>query len=408
MYSPKIRIYGDYVHRKYVYLVKKMIHRLLHSTLTGKLQQGKAILLVGPRQTGKTTLIKAIWEENQQQSLFLNCDDPAVISALSEASLSSLKQVVGDKKLVFIDEAQRVKNIGLTLKLIHDNLNVQLVVSGSSSFDLANEINEPLTGRKWEYQLLPISWKELNNHFGFLDANNQLKTRVIYGMYPDVINHIGQEREVLQELAGSYLYKDLLQFEGIRKPDLIDKILRTLAFQIGSEVSYNEIANLVQTDKNTVIKYVNLFEKAFIIFQLPSFRRNLRSEIGTKKKVYFYDNGIRNALIGNFNQFDLRNDVGSLWENFLVSERMKVNLYERTFAQKYFWRTVRQQEIDYVEEVDGSLKAFEFKWNVKKKARIPAVFSEAYPEATLKVITPENFNEFLMKDESKQSGERPD
>lgn len=376
----------------------KMIGRILYPLVSGKLNQGKAILIVGPRQTGKTTLIKKILEKNQNDSVFLNCDDPSIINALTDASLISLKQIIGDNSLVFIDEAQRVKNIGLTLKLIHDNLNVQLVVTGSSAFDLANEVNEPLTGRKWEYQLLPISWQELNNHFGFLETKNQLNTRLIYGMYPDVINNLGQEREVLQELTGSYLYKDLLQFEGIRKPDLINKILKALAFQIGNEVSYNEIANLVQTDKNTVIKYVNLLEKVFIIFQLPSFRRNLRNEIGTKKKVYFYDNGIRNALVGNFNHLEMRNDVGALWENFLVSERLKLNLYKRTFAQKYFWRTLRQQEIDYVEDVNGTLHAFEFKWNIRKKARIPAVFTNAYPEAEVKVITPENFNEFLFNE----------
>ena len=377
-----------------------MIDRILYTIVSEKLYQGKAILIIGPRQTGKTTLIKRILEGKQDKTIFLNCDDPSVINALTNASLVLLKQIIGDKKLVFIDEAQRVKNIGLTLKLIHDNLNVQLIVSGSSAFDLANEINEPLTGRKWEYQLLPISWQELSNHFGFLEAKNQLNTRMIYGMYPDVINNLGLEREVLQELAGSYLYKDLLQFDGIRKPDLIDKILKALAFQIGSEVSYNEIANLVQTDKNTVIKYVNLLEKVFIVFQLPSLRRNLRNEIGTKKKVYFFDNGIRNTLIGNFNQLEMRNDVGALWENFLISERIKVNLYSRTFAQRYFWRTTRQQEIDYVEDRDGRLSAFEFKWSVRKKIRIPSSFTESYPGAKVNVITPENFNEFLLNEQT--------
>jgi uncharacterized protein len=373
-----------------------MISRILQSVVQEKVFQKKAIIVTGPRQTGKTTLLKEVLNHFPEKSIVLNCDDPITQGLLNNASLLSLQQLIGDNRIVLIDEAQRVNSIGITLKLIQDNIDTQLLVSGSSALEISDKLNEPLTGRKWEYRLLPISWKELYNHVGLVEAMSQLDIRLVFGMYPDVITHLGQEKEILQELAQSFLYKDLLHYEGIRKPDLLVKILKALAFQVGREVSLNEIANLVQTDKNTVNKYIDLLEKVFIIFQLPSLRRNMRNEIGTKKKIFFYDNGIRNALISNFNPPSFRDDIGALWENFLMSERMKRNLYKRNFCSAYFWRTIQQHEIDYVEELDGRFFAFEFKWNPAKKVTLPKQFPESYPNSEFKVITRDNFNEFLL------------
>ena len=374
-----------------------MIPRILNNTLRNKLFKGKALIVIGPHQTGKTTLVNSIISEYANDSLILNCDDPMVKDSLTGASLATLKQIAGSKKILFIDEAQRVENIGLTLKLIHDNIDIQLIVSGSSALDIASKINESLTGRKWEYRLFPFSYKELFDYYGFIDMKSQLENRLIYGMYPDVINHPGEEKQVLNELAGSYLYKDVLEMDGVRKPELLSKILVAISLQLGSEVSYNEISNLVQTDKNTVIKYIDLLEKAFIIFRLSSFRRNMRSEISSKRKIFFYDNGIRNAVISNFSNLNFRTDTGALWENFLVSVRLKRNLYSFDYCNSYFWRTVDQKEIDYIEEKNGKLYAYEFKWNSKKKVKIPKSFNINYPDASFEVISPENYDSFLME-----------
>lgn len=371
-----------------------MIDRKLRESIKNRLFQGKAIVLTGARQTGKTTLIHQILSDQNEIS-HLNCDEPLVRDTLTDANLSELKRVVGKNKIVFIDEAQRVKNIGLTLKLIIDHINkVQLIVTGSSSLELANEVNEPLTGRKWEYQLFPISWGEYVEYRGYLEAKSELEQRIIYGMYPDVINYPGDEYEVLTQLSDSYLYKDLLSFKGIRKPDLLEKLLQALALQIGNEVSYNELSKVLQVDKNTVARYIDLLEKTFVIFSIPSFSRNMRKEISKGKKIYFHDCGVRNAIISNFNSLELRTDRGALWENFLIAERLKVLSYFRRRARMHFWRTTEQREIDYVETETGSVKAWEMKWNPKAKIQTVSSFEETYG-ATLKVITPDNFHEFL-------------
>lgn len=370
-----------------------MYSRILTSAINNRLNKGKALLITGPRQVGKTTLIKNYLADKEY--LFLDGDDPKTRIILSNATTEELKKIIGEYLYVFIDEAQRIENIGLTMKIITDQFkNVQLIASGSSAFELNNQINEPLTGRKWEMNLFPISWEEIVLSKGEINAQQQLEQLLIYGTYPDVLNNNGDEREIITQLADSYLYKDLLNYQGIRKSDVLEKILRALAFQVGNEVSFNEIAKLVGIDKNTVQNYVSILESAYIIFTLNSFSRNLRNEIKMNRKIYFYDNGIRNAIIQNFNPIQLRNDVGALWENFLISERMKFNHYHKTYAKGYFWRTVQQQEIDYIEEKDGKITGFEFKWNSKAKAKIPSSFKVAY-QAEVEIIHPENFNTFI-------------
>lgn len=387
--------FGEHIHQKHVYLVntitKIMISRIIEPKILAKLGKGKAIIIIGSRQVGKTTLIKGII--NNKEHLFLDGDDPTVRELLTNPNTEQLKSIIGKSKLVFIDEAQRIANIGITLKIITDQFKqVQLLVSGSSAFELNSEINEPLTGRKWEYQLFPISWKELEENIGFVKAEQQLEMRLIYGMYPDVINNLGDELDVLKQLANSYLYKDILSYGGIRKPEILEKLLQALALQIGNEVSYNELSKLLAIDKNTISNYIDILEKAFIVFKLKSFSKNIRNEIKTNQKIYFYDNGIRNMIVGNFNLLNLRQDKGALWENFIISERKKKNSNENNLAKPYFWRTTNQQEIDYIEDVRGKINGYEIKWNAK--AKIPKLFKETY-SAEVEVITRENFRAFL-------------
>jgi len=370
-----------------------MIKRDLEKQINKRFGKGKAILLIGPRQVGKTTLFNKLLE--RKDHLFLNGDDPTVRKLLTNPNIEQLKNIIGNYKIVFIDEAQRIDNIGLTLKLITDQLkSVQLLVSGSSAFELNNQTQEPLTGRKWEYNLYPISWNEFENNVGYLKAQQQLELRIVYGMYPDVINNFGDEKEILKQLTDSYLYKDLLSYGGIRKPEILEKLLRALAFQIGSEVSYNELAQLLGIDKKTVSTYIDLLCQAYVIFKLPSFSKNLRNEIKTNQKIYFYDTGVRNMIIGDLNPLEVRQDKGNLWENFLISERLKNNEYTNSLSKGYFWRTVQQQEIDYVEEEANTITGFEIKWNPKSKVKIPKTFVKTY-NTEVKVITNENFREFL-------------
>jgi len=374
-----------------------MVNRFLFQHIKNKLFSGKVILLIGARQTGKSTILKKLEKEANKKTLFLDCDDPQIRDSLTNQSTPNLLRLVGSNDIVFIDEAQRVENIGLSLKQIFDNKpKCQLVVSGSSAFELANKINEPLTGRKWEYQLFPLSFAEMQDHTSWLDENRLLETRLIYGYYPDVVNNPGNEIEILKNLTYSYLFKDILAFQEIRKPQLIQKLLQQLAFQIASEVSFNEIAQNLNVSVITVEKYIDLLEKSFIIFRLPSFSRNLRNELKKSRKIYFYDNGIRNMLISNFNSMNLRNDTGQLWENFLVSERLKKINYQNLYCNRYFWRTTQQQEIDYIEEHSGKLFAFEFKWSEKKKQHISKTFSNAYPESEYQIINKENYHDFVV------------
>jgi len=369
-----------------------MFDRTIEYIIKEKINGGKAIVVVGARQVGKTTLIKKILKDKDY--LFLDADDPSTRSLLQSPTTEQIRTFIGDYKYVFIDEAQRIPGIGLTLKIITDQFkNVQLFVSGSSSFDLGNVLNEPLTGRKWEYELFPVSWEEYENKIGVIKSEQQIQNRLLYGLYPEVINNQGKERETLKNLLNSYLYRDILAFSDIRKPEVLEKLLQALALQMGSEVNYNELSQLIGINKITVQKYIDILEKGYVVFRLNSFSRNIRNEIKQNRKIYFYDNGIRNIIIGNFNQLDLRVDKGVLWENFLVSERRKQNLYKDTFAKMYFWRTKQQQEVDFVEEHNGQIVGFEFKWN-SKKTRFPQTFIEAY-KAKGHVIDRKNFREFV-------------
>jgi predicted AAA+ superfamily ATPase len=371
-----------------------MFARTIENIIKKKINSGKAIVVVGARQVGKTTLLNEILKD--KDFLFLDADDPSTRSLLQNPTTEQIRTFIGEHRYIFIDEAQRIPGIGLTLKIITDQFKgVQLFVSGSSSFDLGNELNEPLTGRKWEYELFPISWEEYENEIGFIKSEQQIENRVIYGFYPEVINNQGNERETLKNLVNSYLYRDILAFSDIRKPEVLEKLLQALALQMGNEVNYNELSQLIEINKITVQKYIDILEKGYIVFRLNSFSRNIRNEIKQNRKIYFYDNGIRNMILGNFSPLDLRVDKGALWENFLVSERRKQNLYKDTFAKMYFWRTKQQQEIDLVEEIGGRVTGYEFKWNAKQKVRLPKTFIESY-KAEQKVIDRNNFREFVV------------
>ena len=370
-----------------------MITRDLTAVVKQNLHKGKVIVLIGPRQVGKTTLINALLKDTSY--LFLDGDDSVVADTLANANTETLRSIIGSYKNVFIAEVQRIPNIGLKLKIIVDQIkDVQVIVSGSSAFDINHITQEPLTGRKFEYHLFPISWNEFQNNVGYIKAQQQLELRLLFGMYPDVINNFGNEYEILKNLVSSYLYKDILSLAGIRKSEVLEKILQALALQVGSEVSYNEIAQLVGVDKNTVSNYIDLLEKAFVIFRLNSFSKNIRNEIKANRKIYFYDNGVRNMLIGNFNTLEFRQDKGALWENFLVAERMKRLSYSNSIAKPYFWRTTSQQEIDYVETNADAVAAFEFKWSSNKRTKLPKSFQEAYSPSFL-VVSREIFREFL-------------
>ncbi len=368
-----------------------MIKRILQDVIKQRLYKGKAIVLIGARQVGKTTLLKEIFP-NQNDLLWFNADDLPVRDFFSNVTIERYRSMIGKNKIVVIDEAQRIENVGIKMKLITDNFpDVQLVVTGSSSFELANKINEPLTGRKFEYELFPLSFNEMTEEIGLFTEIQKLPIRLVFGMYPDVVCNPGDEKEILNQLTNSYLYKDILEWERIKKPDKIVKLMKALAYQIGSEVSYNELSQIVEIDKGTIEKYINLLEQTRIIFRLPSYNRNLRNELKFGRKIYFCDNGIRNALINNFSDIELRQDAGSLWENFMISELRKYNHYTHNYCNTYFWRTTQKQEIDYIEEKDGKLTAYEFKWSPKKKSRVSSTFTSAYPESVVKTINPENF-----------------
>ena len=373
-----------------------MIERLLKNLIEKRLYRNKAIIVIGPRQVGKTTLLKMLVSDTKNKVLEWNCNEPDVRRRLTEPTSTELKAEIGDADLILIDEAQRVKNIGITLKLLIDNYpEKQVIATGSSAIEMSNSINEPLTGRKYEYVMYPFSCEELFNEFGEQEERRMLERRLIYGSYPEVVNNSGEERETLTELVGSYLYKDIFSFQDVRKPEIIEQLLQALALQIGSEVSYNELGRLLGLNTATVQRYIDLLEKSYVVFHLRSFSRNVRYELKKSRKIYFYDNGVRNALIGDYKPLALRNDTGALWENYIIAERLKHNAYNTFYGKSYFWRTQQQQEIDYIEDIDGVLHTYEFKWSESKHPRLTDTFAKAYPDHTFTVVSPENYQSFV-------------
>ena len=374
----------------------KMITRTLQLELTKRLFKNKVIVLVGARQTGKSTLLRTLIK-NIENVLWLNGDETDTQELFKNQTSTALKAYIGNPKVLIIDEAQKIDNIGIALKILFDTYpEIQLIATGSSSFELRNKINEPLTGRKFEFQLFPISTQELVNHHGIITEKRMLKHRLVYGFYPEIVTTEEFIKEKLHTLVDSYLYKDLWILDTLKKPEKLIKLVQALAYQVGSQVSYNELGNLVGLDSKTVESYINLLEKAYVVFKLNSFSRNLRNELKSSKKIYFYDNGIRNAVINNFQIADTRTDIGALWENYLIAERKKQNEYHKNYTNTYFWRTKQQQEIDYIEEKDGNFYVFEFKWNAKKNVKMIETFAKAYRNYEFKSINPENYLDFVL------------
>jgi len=378
-----------------------MFSRKIEAQIKQKLFKGKAIIIFGARQVGKTTMIKNIISTVNEKTLWFNGDEADVRELLSSTTSIHLKMLFGNNKIICIDEAQRIPNIGITLKLITDNIkNVQVIATGSSAFELSNKTNEALTGRKYEFWLYPFSFYELLQNSDLLTETRMLEHRLIYGCYPEVVTNNDNKIELLKLITGSYLYKDLLMIEGIKKPVLLEKLLKALALQLGSEVSYNELGKLLQTKSDTIEKYIHLLELVYVIFKVNAFSRNVRNELRKGKKIYFYDNGIRNAILGNFNNLQSRTDVGALWENYIISERKKI--INSSYIKSYFWRTTQQQEVDYIETDAEKINAFEIKWNKKRKQK-SLTFTRAYPESSFSIINKSNYYEFLTDNNRKKN-----
>ena len=379
-----------------------MIPRLISEHIESMLFKGKAIVVSGARQVGKTTMIKAMLEKHKEHLLNLDGDDVTIQDLLNRPNTQQLKQIIGKNKIVFIDEAQGIPWIGQTSKIIIDQFReVQLILSGSSSFELYSKLNEPLTGRKWSFTLWPICWEEWQNHSGYVKTAQDLENRLVFGFYPDVLNHEENPELILSELVESYLYMDILMYEGLKKPAAIKKLIQALAYQVGSEVSLQELGQTIGVDPKTINTYIDILEKAWIIFRLAPLSRNLRNEIKAKNKIYFCDNGIRNAVINQMQPLSIRKDTGILWENFLISERLKQLSQKKIFRNSYFWRTTQQQEIDYIEEVNGAFFSYEFKWSERKKIKFPLTFTKNYNSENMG-INRTNFREFVIINSSTQ------
>lgn len=373
-----------------------MIYRKITKDVQESLFKGKVVIIYGPRQVGKTTLVKSLMSHYPDEYVYLNCDEVDVRVALSNKTSTELKSFIGNMRLVVIDEAQRVENIGLTLKLLVDNFpEIQVLATGSSAFELSNKISEPLTGRKKEFFLFPFSLSELVEVSSLVELKRRLEDFLIFGLYPDVVISGADKISIIRELATSYSYKDVLAYQDIRRPELLEKLLQALALQIGSEVSYTELANLLRVNKVTIENYIRILEQAYIIFRVGPFSRNIRNELKKKRKIYFYDLGLRNALINNFNPLSLRQDVGALWENFLIVERLKRTRNSGIFNNIYFWRTTSGKEIDYLEERDGVLFGYEFKWR-KTNFIVPKEFLTTYQGSSVKLINQKNYLDFII------------
>jgi predicted AAA+ superfamily ATPase len=373
-----------------------MIKRHLEKSIKKMLNAKKVLILLGARQVGKTTLLKELFEREKDVE-WLSGDEQSTNEFFKDVSAIRLKNYFKGKKILVIDEAQNIENIGTKLKLMADNIeNLQVIATGSSAFEIANKTNEPLTGRKWEYKMYPLSFSEMAKNNGLLNEKNMLPHRLVYGYYPEIVSNPGKEKEILKQLSDSYLYKDILKWEGIQKPDKLLKLLQALAYQIGSQVSFSELGQIVSLDSKTVEKYIVLLEQCFVIFRLNSFSGNLRNELKNSKKIYFYDLGIRNALIANFSDVSIRQDIGAMWENFVISERKKKLEYDGIWKNCWFWRTKQQQEIDYLEEGDGRLNGYEIKWSPKVKVKSKDFFLTNYKNSSFEVIDRSNVEDFLV------------
>ncbi|MDQ3003323.1 MAG: ATP-binding protein [Fibrobacterota bacterium] len=380
-----------------------MIPRQLESVIKSHLHQKRAIVVLGPRRVGKTTLMQTLFDPARPEVRWFNGEEVDTRQKFATLTADTLKISLGDAKIIVIDEAQRIDSIGLVVKILVDKYpELQILVTGSSALELADGLFESMTGRSWNFPLYPLSFEELAGKSKLVEALRLLPHRMIYGFYPNVVTSPGQEQKILINLCEGALYKDVLNYQQLKRPALLEKLLQALALQLGSEVSFHELGQLIQSNPETVERYIDLLEKAFVLFRLPALSRNRRNEIKRGRKIYFLDNGVRNALIQNFAPLTLRNDVGGLWENFCIVERMKTLAYHGKYVNRFFWRTHTQQKIDYIEEYEGKLHAYEFKWNPKAKTKIPKSFLEAYPGTEVRVITPDNFHEFaIIKDEWK-------
>lgn len=372
-----------------------LIQRTIKPAILAQMFKGKVIILYGARQVGKTTLVREIEAQQKASSVYLNCDEPDVRAAFTDKTSTQMRAFIGEKRLVVLDEAQQVHNIGRALKLLRDSFpEMQVLATGSSSFELLDKVSEPLTGRKAEFSLYPFSAQELMSRYTQLEASRLLERRLVYGMYPEIALKTGDPSSELKSLARSYSYKDVLKYHNIKNHEVLEKLLRALALQVGSEVSYNELSALLGVDKNTVSSYIQILEKAFIVFRLGPFSRNIRNELRKLRKIYFYDTGLRNALINNLNPLELRQDVGALWENYLIAERLKFLRNNGLDRQQFFWRTQQKQELDYIETDADAITAYEIKWG-KLRPRPPQVFAEAYPRAVYAGVNRDNYAEFL-------------
>lgn len=368
-----------------------MIKRALFEAIKTKIDFKKAIILLGPRQVGKTFLIQKITAEVKLPYLMVNGDNPADRLLWTNPDFQLVRSLIAPYRLIVIDEAQRIENIGLTVKMIVDSkMEKQVIITGSSALGLGDTIQEPLTGRKWEFTMFPIAWSELKETYTLAKSIPMLEQLLVYGSYPEIIIE-NEKEELLSSLSGSYLYKDILELGGIRKPEVLIRLLQALAWQVGSEVSYNELSKTVGIDRETVVSYIDLLEKSFVVYRLCPLSRNERKEISTSRKIYFYDNGIRNAIINNFNPIEQRNDVGALWENYFITERLKLNTYQKLPVKSWFWRSKMHAEIDYVEEGSDGFTAFELKWNDKKASKFSTTFTDFYQPRETFIINKSNF-----------------
>ncbi|WP_443936540.1 ATP-binding protein [Pedobacter sp. MW01-1-1] len=375
------------------------LKRAIFTNFSKKVLPNKVLILLGARRVGKTELIKDYLKTIPTESyLQLNGEDIQDAALLQERSVSNYKRLLANTRLLVIDEAQNIPDIGLILKLIVDSIDgIRIIATGSSVFDLSNTLGEPLVGRKNTLYLFPLAQMEFASQENYKQTFENLEERLLFGGYPELIQYPDWEekKEYLKEIINSYLLKDILVYEGIKQAGKLYNLLRLIAFQVGKEVSLQELGNQLQLSKNTVDNYLDLLSKVFIIFKVEGFSRNLRKEIVKSSRWYFYDNGIRNGIIGNFNRLDSRNDVGDLWENYLALERLKKQHYQKNQTNNYFWRTYDQQELDWLEEKGDTLQAFEFKWNENKKSKIPTAFAKAYPDATFEVISKLNYLDFI-------------